>query len=737
MTTGKAHSGHIVQVALVNQRFAGVFDYIVPSEYQHKNLVGTRVIVPFGNKRVGGFVVGDAKTRVATHKLRALVYVCFDQTQLHADDLALRSWVAHYYLANLATIVFHALPKRLRTVTDVAYTAPELLHTTVNYRLNEDAISTSEHTHTAKQRTLYDALKHQPHPLTAHHLKQCGISVTTLRSAEKKGMIVRQQSALPLVGTLSPEALPLNESQATVSQRICQNISGYEAHLLYGVTGSGKTHVMIEVIRQYTQVKKQRPVVLVLVPEIALAEWMSVMLSRYLSLPVTSYHSKRSDTHKATLWLRLKQAEPLLVVGTRSACLLPLEQVGLLLIDEEHDQSYKDSGSNCMYHARDLLVQYAYMAQLPVVLASATPSLASLENAKSGKYQLHRLTQRATGVPLPHIRVLDETHLAKKDILHPLAQKAIVRQLNAGNSILVFINRRGFAPVTYCTECSWRAHCPDCETHLVWHADSQVLLCHRCGHKEQQKILCPVCQTESIKQAGIGTQQVEDYVRSLFEYPVVRLDQDNKTHTQLQASLAQLDAQQPTIIVATQLFIKGFSVPNLQLTVVLDIDSALYSADLFATEHCMQNVLQVAGRSGRQQNQGEVYLQTRLPNATLWRNLNLHDYDVVMQDVRTIRQRMNAPPFCKMIAVYALSMHSPIAQDALMQLMSVLKQVAGVTLTQPTPAIFTKRQGKFYWQLTLWGNGVAINRIKQLARNWQSPTKVRMLWDVDPVSFYD
>ena len=568
---------------------------------------------------------------------------------------------------------------------------------------------------------------------------------TAARTLAKRGLAERIAVPASQIAP-TPQAGPaLNEEQQASVDAI-RTADGFAAFLLDGVTGSGKTEVYLHAIADCLARGKQA---LVLVPEIGLTPQTLARFRACLGVPVHALHSGLSDGERARTWAACWRGEARVVVGTRSAAFVPLPDAGLIVVDEEHDTSYKQQ-DGIRYHARDFTLVRGKALGVPVVLGSATPSLESLHNARTGRYAHLRLHRRAGEARPPSVRVVDVRKRPLQAGLSPDTLNAIDAALKAGGQVLVFKNRRGYAPVLLCHDCGWSAHCKRCDAPMTVHAGGRRLQCHHCGHRQPAPQACPDCGGLALQPQGIGTERLEELLAEKFgagshaDVPVVRIDRG--TTQRKDAMEKHLDAlgDVPGILVGTQILAKGHDLPNLTLVVVVGVDEGLFSADLRAGEKLAQQLIQVAGRAGRASKPGEVWLQTHHPDHLLLNTLITGGYHAFADGELAQREAAGFPPFAHLGLLRAEAQHIEAVQaflDAAKALFFASSAKGEVQLQGPLPAPMPRRAGFQRMQLLLSSpNRKALHAVLDAAVSqlYERPEarKVRWSLDVDPVDLY-
>ena len=631
----------ILKVAL-DVPLDALFDYL---DGGHTVMVGQRVIVPFGRRHQVGIVAA-----VATHsdfpldKLKPILQAFCAEPALDAETFALLRFCADYYQYPYGQALLSMLPARLRQ-TEPATTRRLFAYslTLQGRAAGLDALPKRA----LAQRRLYDALQQ------AEALDDAALAA--LSPGWRKHMQVLVQAGLAeaqevvsypsstVQAALSPG---LNPAQAQALQAILSAPSGFKSWLLHGITGSGKTEVYIRLIEQMLADNDGQA--LVLVPEINLTPQLEARFrSRLPQFPLVALHSNLGESERLQNWRLAQSGQARIVIGTRLAVFTPMPRLRLLIIDEEHDGSYKQQ-DGMRYHARDVALVRAQRLRLPAVLGSATPALETWHNAQTEKFGLLSLAERAVAQSvLPTVRCINVAHSEMEDGLSPVLIAAIRERLARGEQSLLFINRRGYAPVLLCPACSWAAPCSRCSSRLVVHLRQGRLRCHHCGHEERIVRACPSCGNQDLLATGHGTQRLEQTLAKLFpEARILRVDRDStRRKGALNDMLTAVHAGEVDILIGTQMLAKGHDFPNLTLVGVVDTDSALFSPDFRAAERLFAQLMQVAGRAGRAAKAGEVLIQTVFPDHALFNALREQDYAAYAQALLHERELMHFPPY--------------------------------------------------------------------------------------------
>lgn len=511
----------------------------------------------------------------------------------------------------------------------------------------------------------------------------------------------------------------------------------FQPFLLSGVTGSGKTEVYLQVIAETIKQKKQA---LVLVPEISLTPQTVSRFSARFNVPILLLHSGLTDLKRFQSWMTVTEDKPCVVIGTRSAVFAPLKNLGVIIVDEEHDISFKQQ-TGFRYSARDVAVMRAKIAEIPIVLGSATPSLETWRNIEEKKYQLLTLSQRAGDAALP---IITTHNIRSKKLQNGLSEKLIEtmrRHLNNHNQILLYLNRRGYAPVLLCHQCGWSAKCPHCDARLTVHDRPKKLLCHHCGYQTLWVRICSECKQGELLLLGLGTEQLEDHIKNIFpDKKIARIDRDSiKNFKTLESVLSQIHNNEVDILIGTQMLVKGHHFENVTLVAALDVDHALFSSDFRAVERLGQSLIQVAGRAGRAEKTGEVFVQTHYPDHPLLNEALSKNYSAFSNALLKDRSLMRLPPYSFMAILRAEAKNQERVELFLSHAKKILsQQKSSVEISDPLPVAMTKKAGVYRMQLLLQSsNRTVLQQILSLFMTSQEKQKkisgLRWMMDVDPM----
>ena len=632
---------------------------------------GARVLVPFRNKTVVGIVwETDIAPDMDAARILGVQTTFSDEPPLPESWRDLLAFTSRYYHYPTGQAVFAALPQGLKETRAVEMPQPPLF-----YALNKAGrAQTPPPARFNKKAALWDALLSGGMTMAA--LKQVNAQAAKLiEDWAEQGWIETTEAAKPV---LRPSEFQLNADQQKASDEIQTTFGSFQPFLLYGITGSGKTEVYFDAMAKVLAQGRQ---VLFLLPEINLTpQLLKRVEDRFADVPTAVLHSQMAAGRRTQDYLRAMLGQAKLVIGTRLAVFTPLPDVGLIVVDEEHDGSFKQD-NELRYHARDLAVWRAKQSGCPVVLGSATPSLESWHKAQSGAYRLLQLTERAhTAAQLPQVDILNIGRLKLDNGFSPQALQLLKQNFEAGGMSLVYLNRRGFAPALFCGDCGHTFGCPNCSAKMVLHQRARQLRCHHCDHREPIPFKCPDCGNQDLTAVGHGTQRVEETLRAFLpKAAVVRVDRDSTAHKNDWADLYRRIADNEIdILVGTQMLAKGHDFARLNLVIVLNADGSLYSADFRAPERLFAELMQVSGRAGRADKPGKVLIQTQLPEHPVFAAVKAQDYAVFAENELNERQMFAMPPFGFQTAVRA---DAPRVADA-MEFLNAAKETLAPLLPE-------------------------------------------------------
>ncbi|HEY2145281.1 MAG TPA: primosomal protein N', partial [Steroidobacteraceae bacterium] len=639
----------ILQVAL-DTPLRRVFDYLPPPTALQQAVpqLGVRVLVPFGRQRLIGILVGIvSESGVAPHKLKTAMEIMDDRPVYDRVTFDLLRWAAEYYHHPLGEVFAAALPAALR-LGQPTLESQEIWHLTLQGHA-ELTLPTSRRA--PKQRALLAWLKERDRAASDEISE--AFELAQLKALAARGWVEREiidSAAAPLPLTVLPGDLALTVAQVQAVEAIRASLATFAVHLLHGVTGSGKTEVYLQVIATAIAAGGQA---LVLVPEIALTPQLVERFRRRFSAGVAVMHSGLADSERRDAWRAAHGGQARIIIGTRSAVFTSLPKLSLIVVDEEHDASYKQQ-EGFRYSARDLAVVRARGTGVPVVLGSATPSLETLENAANGRYAKHVLPQRPGATRSPRMSLVDlRKHPAEAGLSTP-AMQAISRHLKNRGQVIVFLNRRGYAPTLFCNSCGWVAPCAHCDARMTLHRRANKLRCHHCGAQGEVPSICGSCG-QGLLAVGQGTERVEETLARIFpDAPLARLDRDTASaRGSVQTVLDRVHSGEARILVGTQMLTKGHHFPEVTLVVILDADQGLFASDFRATERLAQTITQVAGRAGRETRPGEVMVQTQFPEHPLLTRLITQGYESFAASALIERREAGWPPFSRLALLRA------------------------------------------------------------------------------------
>jgi primosomal protein N' (replication factor Y) len=704
-----------------------LFDYLAPADADTP-APGCRVQVPFGNRTLIGIVVNvGANSDIPAGQLKPALAVLDREPIINAELSALCQWTARYYHHALGEVYATALPVLLRQGE------PAQLQTEPHWQLTAAGRSADPEQlrRAPKQRA---ALLQLQTPVGASPASRA-----TLLALQDKGLVELTEIIPTPPANPTPAAhLALNAEQAVALAAIDDRHFG--TWMLEGATGSGKTEVYLQAIARVLERGRQA---LVLVPEIGLTPQTIDRFRQRFGVPVIALHSGLNDRERLQAWLQAAAGSARIIIGTRSAIWIPAADLGIIIIDEEHDLSFKQQ-DGLRYSARDLAVVRARRRNIPLLLGSATPSLETLHNCRQQRYHHLFLHRRAGNASAPPLALQDIRRQPLTEGFSSATLSAIGEELRAGNQVLVFINRRGFAPTLMCTDCGWLAQCPHCDARLTVHQHPRHLHCHHCDHQRPLPRQCPECRSHQLNAVGLGTERSEIALQQLFPgQRIIRVDRDTTRRKDAMATIiGDIHSGEPCILVGTQMLAKGHHFPDVTLVVVLDADGGLFSADFRGAERCGQLLLQVAGRAGRADKPGRVIIQTLLPDHPWLQTLIQQGYSAFAELLLYERELAGLPPYRYMALLRAEAGHAQLA----LQLLQEARQLAHelhppspeLGYLGPLPAPLEKRNQRFRYQLQIHASNRA--RLHELlaqltARLETLPAARRCRWslDVDPL----
>ena len=698
-----------------------LFDYL--SELEVK--VGARVVVPFRNRDMVGVVFEiNAEHECEKKKIKQVKKILDHTPLLSEHDMKFIHWASNYYHEPVGLVVMHTFPKLMRDAKNdceknVAY---------INCDLGKAKLS-------GKQQELHQWLSISSRSCSKWHLISAGFKEATILALEKKAGIAKTSIEASKPYASQPSLVTLNDLQENAVKLITATPK-HEVFLLDGITGSGKTEVYLEVIDEVLSTGKK---VLILLPEIGLTPQILARFKRRFNTNMAVLNSELSDAQRQANWMQIILNEANIIIGTRLAIFTPIANLGLIVVDEEHDSSFKQQ-SGFRYMARDLAIVKAKMLDIKIVLGSATPSLESYYNAKVGKYKKIQLAKRAGAAKLPEVRLIDLRARKLRHGLSPDLITAITKHIADDKQVLLFLNRRGYCPVILCHSCGWSAKCQSCDTSYTYHKKNNYLFCHICNGKKMVVNNCEACNSTELLQVGFGTEKLEEHLSEIFpDTKVTRADRDvvNKNNT-LSDILSSAYTGQPQILLGTQMLAKGHDLPNLTLVGIIDADGALYSSDFRASEKLMQNIIQVSGRAGRSDYRGEVLIQTHLPEHSFFQAALSAKYDKYSAMALLERANSGMPPYGSLALLRVEATRAETAFNYLAKVRGLINinSYAGVQVLGPMSAPMPKKSGKYHAQLLIHGMSKpkvhAFVKQMLLKINMQKNNNVKWDIDIDP-----
>lgn len=709
-----------------------LFDYLPPVGITPAS--GSRVLVPFGKRELVGLVVGqgEADGNYDPAKLQRIKRLLDEEPILPPSLLALCQQAASYYHQPIGEMFACALPVLLRQgqTTDSASESVWRLTERGQFVLPEQFKSAH------RQRAAWEALQQRPQGLSAQALKLLEVQRPALNALAGKGWaeeVVLTQAATPKSLLAEPPLAANAEQQAAIDAITAAH--GYQGFLLDGVTGSGKTEVYLQAVEKVLAEGKQA---LILVPEIGLTPQTLQRVEQRFNRSIGCLHSGLTDRQRLAVWEDARHGKHAIIMGTRSALFTPLAAPGLIIVDEAHDTSFRQQ-DGCRYNARDLALLRGQLEQVPVVLGSATPSLESLQLVQQQRLISLPLRQRAQSVP-PVMQLQDTRQLPAQQLLTDASRSAIADCLAAGQQALVFLNRRGYAPLISCLNCGWQMECPHCDRFMTWHKQARRLICHHCDRQSGVPQRCPSCGSSQLGDMGAGTEKLEERLQALFpDHPVIRIDRDSvRRKGSLEEKFALIHQGRAAILTGTQMLAKGHHFPNLALTVILEADTGFLSADFRGAEQAGQLILQVAGRTGRGKTPGKVLIQTRHPDLDNLKCLIQGDWHQFSAKLLAERSLTGLPPFGHAALLSAEAVRETDARALLDAARQALPSQQALMALGPVAAPMEKRAGRFRQQLLLLGSNRAglhqsLAQLLPLLETLPEARRCRWQIDVDPI----
>ena len=742
----------------------GTFTYALPLAMQSTVQVGMRVLVPFGrNKTYLGIVARLHEVQPQGYEVKNVTQLMDTEPIVTAQQLKLWQWIADYYLAPIGEVYKAALPAGLKAEDGYhpkmetyirltpAYQNEATLHVALN--ILGRAPKQLEAFIAYLELSGWDQIEREDcklNEITREELLNAShASATTLQQLEKRGMLETYEVEVGRLnhgGEYHPEYIKqLNISQQQAYNQILMSMMRKPVTLLHGVTSSGKTEIYIHLIQQALERKEQ---VLYLLPEIALTVQIMQRLQRIFGNRLGIYHSKYSDAERVEIWQKQLSKNPYdVILGARSAVFLPFQKLGLVIVDEEHETSYKQQDPAPRYHARSAAIMLAQMYKARTLLGTATPSMESYHNAKIGKYGLVELKERYQDIELPEIQVVDIADLQHRKMMagpfSPLLLNKVREALERGEQAILFQNRRGFAPMIECKQCGWVPHCQHCDVSLTYHRQMNQLTCHYCGYTYRIPTECPCCGSTELKTRGYGTEKIEEQVREVFpEARVARMDLDTtRTRNAYERIITDFGAGRTNILIGTQMISKGLDFDKVSVVGILNADSMLNYPDFRAYEHAFMMMAQVSGRAGRKGKRGLVILQTKSKEVPVIQQVVRNDYLALYKDLITERQAFHYPPYYHLVYVFLKHRYDEVVNTASIELGSRLRQwFAGRVLGPDKPAVAKVKSQNIRKLVLKLENGIDMKRVREYLLMAQSQmlsdkryNSLQIYYDVDPL----
>ena len=702
----------------------------------HINL-GSRVSVPFGNQTLIGIVVKkEANNERTLKRIRKINSVLDSRGDMPIDILNLCLWAADYYHHPIGDVFTNALPALLRaqeTKTNL-FVEKKLRLTSLGFELNQSTKKLSP-----KKKMLFRLI--QEEEKTKEALFKSGIKPYLIRIFLNEGwaywQITRKKAEVKTSKlNISYGDLILNSDQKKVVAELSDRDEN-RPFLLQGITGSGKTEIYLRAIEPHLNRGRQA---LILVPEIGLTPQMVSRFEDRFCTRVAIINSSLTDKQRAQAWIDAKEGQSGIILGTRSAIFTPLKNLGIIIVDEEHDLSFKQQ-EGFRYSARDLAIYRSHTERIPIILGSATPSLESLFNAKRGRYKKLSLNSRPTESHPETYRVIDTSQFATREGLTQFALRSIQKTLNSGKQALVFVNQRGFCPILLCEECKQIATCDRCQVKLTYHQTTQVLSCHHCGRLKSYPAPCDNCGSSRWIHLGVGTERLEKFLSESFpKEEILRIDRDSmKGKNSMRMAIDRIKEDKPRILIGTQILAKGHHFPNITLVIIVNVDAGFYSADFRALERLGQTILQVGGRAGRGTHAGEVLIQTQFGNQETLQKLIKTGYQKFAEHLLNERADAFLPPVRYEVAIHSESPEQNLAIDFLQNIKRNIPKSKDLSLAGPLPAIIEKKNNRFRQKLILISKEreplhKKLSEIERFIAKSKLPRGLKWSIDVDPLN---
>ena len=743
----------------------GTFTYALPATMQSAVKVGMRVLVPFGrNKTYLGIVARLHDEQPQGYEVKSVAQLMDADPIVTPEQLRLWQWIADYYLSPIGDVYKAALPAGLKAEDGYHPKTETYIRLTAAYQ-NEKALHVALNIlgRAPKQLEAFTAYLElsgwdqielgkeiETEEITREELLNAShASATTLQQLEKRGMLETYEVEVGRLnhgGEYHPELIKqLNTAQQDAYNHILLSMMKKPVTLLHGVTSSGKTEIYIHLIQQALERKEQ---VLYLLPEIALTVQMMQRLQRVFGNRLGIYHSKYSDAERVEIWQKQLSKNPYdVILGARSAVFLPFQKLGLVIVDEEHETSYKQQDPAPRYHARSAAIMLAQMYKARTLLGTATPSLESYHNAKTGKYGMVELKERYQGIELPEIQVVDVADLQHRKMMagpfSPLLLNKVREALERGEQAILFQNRRGFAPMIECRQCGWVPHCQHCDVSLTYHRQMNQLTCHYCGYTYRVPAECPCCGSTELKTRGFGTEKIEEQVCEVFpEARVARMDLDTtRSRNAYERIIMDFGAGRTNILIGTQMISKGLDFDKVSVVGILNADSMLNYPDFRAYEHAFMMMAQVAGRAGRKGKRGLVILQTKSKDVPVIQQVVRNDYIALYKDLIAERQAFHYPPYYHLVYVYLKHRYDDVVNTASIELGSRLRGwFSGRVLGPDKPAVAKVKSQNIRKLVLKLENGIDMRKVREyllMAQQQMLADKrynsLQIYYDVDPL----
>lgn len=721
-------------------------DYAIPADFTHLK-AGMRVLVPLRGKTAKGTIL-NVKTH-SSFAAKPLAQILNEEPLVSTELFKLAAWISKYYSAPLSKVLKTILVPSLRDET-IQHKTQSFIKPLLSLEKLREKCEELRSKRPAQAKVLDELLRSPKGLFMSELLENSGVTDSPVKTLEAQKILQMQKVQIDRSPIFEHEFFPtkpkkLNPEQQKTLEAILETCGTFQPHLIYGVTGSGKTEVYLQAIDHVLKLGKG---IIYLVPEIALtSQTIERFKGRFGGEKIAILHHRLSSGERFDAWHKIKSGKASIVIGARSAIFSPVPHLGMIIVDEEHESSYKQSDETPKYHARDVAVVRAHLTKCPVILGSATPSLESYFNTINGKYQLHRLQQRADKAVLPEVKIVDmrkEFERNKGFVLFsdPLIS-GIKTRIEKGEQILLFLNRRGYHTAAQCPTCSYVVGCPHCELSLTYHLGEKILSCHLCDFRQSPPLSCPQCHADGpLKFKGAGTEMVERALHALFPaIRTLRLDADTTRHKGSHEKIfKEFRSGKADVLIGTQMIAKGLHFPLVTLVGVIGLDGSLHIPDFRASETVFQLLTQVAGRAGRGELPGQVIIQTQLPDNSIIAHASKQDYEAFYDEEIQTRELFGFPPYTHLIKFSFSGSDAALCESQAKRFRELLIKAlpSNVEINPVIPCGYAKIKGKYRFQCLVKIEKVQqiLGQVGQLRAQFGKKGDIRLAVDVDPLTTF-